>query len=602
MKAERLRCAPTHARSDQSGFRPRRLLGAALSSLLIGCGGLPGTPGLAQAHESGAPHEHGADVAAGKSADAAATPIDSQLMYELMLAELAGRRGLLDVATEGYLRAAGKTDDARVAERAAQLALFANRWKDAEKAARRWLVIEPDAAAPQELLAQALMRQSRIDESIDAFEALIAGSDRPAEAVLSDIAGEMTQQPPKLAAEVLEKLRQQHPEAIVLPLAIAQLTLQRQDRTAALQAVDQALAIDAGDPDALLLRARVLVADGKVAEGLKGVEAALDDDETDVPLRLGYARLLVEAGRYGAASPELERLFETADDDPTVLLTIGLLALDARRLGPAERYLERLLGTGEFADQAHYYLGQIDDERQELADAIVHYEAVMPGDLYLNAQVRAAELLATTGSLDTALERIRGLSAQATDDPAVLPGLLSAEARMLQEGDRAEEAVTVLSEGLERFPEDSDLLYSRALAAEAAGDVQMLETDLARLIDAEPDNAHALNALGYHLVNRNERLDEAETYLVKANRLLPDDPAIMDSLGWLRYRQGKLDAATTLLRKAYEQFPDAEIAAHLGEVLWMNGDEEAARQLWDEALVAAPDDDLLNRVVKRFTE
>ncbi len=594
------------SRDSAQGSQPRRLFSAALSVLLLGCGGLPATPGTAVAHVTGEAHVH-SPKAAVTPPDAPKTTdrdraADAQLMYELMVAELAGRRGQLGVATEGYLRASEHTDDVRVAKRAAQLALFANRWKDAEQASRRWLALKPEAVAAYELLGQALMQQSRIDEAAQAFDKLVERSPGSSEKVLSDVANLLMQQPTDSAIGVLQALRTTHPRTVALPLGVARLEMQRSNGTKALRAADEALQLDANNPDAQLLRAQVLVAEGRVAEGLEGVEKAVERDAGNVPLRLGYARLLVEAGRYEVARPELEQLFESASEEPTVLLTIGLLALDARRLDDSARYLERLLQTGEFDDQAHYYLGQIADEKQNLNEAIGHYESVMPGDLYINAQVRVAELLAVTGKLSSGLERIREMSVQVADDPAIQPRLLSAEARMLQEGERPAEAVGVLSDGLAKFPDNEDLRYARALAAEAAGDEAMMEKDLKSLIESDPDNAHALNALGYHLVNSDKRLDEAEGYLEKAVNLMPEDPAILDSLGWLRYRQGRLKQSLVLLRKAYGKFPDAEIAAHLGEVLWMSGNEEAAQRLWTEALVDAPDDDLLNKVVERFTQ
>jgi len=180
--------------------------------------------------------------------------------------------------------------------------------------------------------------------------------------------------------------------------------------------------------------------------------------------------------------------------------------------------------------------------------------------------------------------------------------LLTAESRMLQNADQSGEAVNVLSDGLSRFPDNSDLLYARALAADAAGNPSMMLEDLNKLLELEPDNAHALNALGYHFADKNIELDRAEELLIKANDLLPGDAAIMDSLGWLRYRQGDFPEAEKWLSEAYAVYPDSEIAAHLSEVLWLHGKEEEARQLLEDALQDDPEDDNLLRVMQKFVK
>lgn len=223
------------------------------------------------------------------------------------------------------------------------------------------------------------------------------------------------------------------------------------------------------------------------------------------------------------------------------------------------------------------------------------------GELGITAQIRSAELLGITGELEKGRQKLRQLAA-AAPNPALQPRFLTAESRMLQSAGETSEAVSVLTDGLTRFPGDADLLYARALAAEKNDDDDMMIADLNTLIEADPNNAHALNALGYHYADSNIELEEAEVLLVKANALLPNDPAIMDSLGWLRYRQGRLDEAVTILKAAYQLYPDAEIAAHLGEALWLSGEEAEARQLLEEALLSAPADDKLLQVMQKYIE
>lgn len=561
----------------------RQVLSSVLPVLLLGCSTVPMAPGIAKADDQ--PGE-----------------TDGQLMYELMIAELAGRRGYLDVATKGYLQAAERTDDPRVSARATQLSVFSQQWENAEKAARRWLQLEPDATEPHELLAQVMLRQKKPKRAEEEFAALIQANSGDPGAVLAEIYVLLLREPDAGNALItMRGLADRYPQEVEAHLGVARLLLGQNSRADALVAVDAALAVDAANNDALLIKAQVLSAMGNSAAGFDELRAALDKDAANVNLRLGYAQLLVDAGRFKEAATELDMLFEMAPDNSDVLLTIGLLALDSKRMDAASRYLSQLLETGEHADQAHFYLARISDQQKEFKQAIEHYEQVMPGDMFLTAQIRSAELYGAAGDIETGIERLHEL-ATTLPDPSLQPQLLTAEGRMLQEAGRGRDAVQVLSSGLEQFPDNGDLLMARALAAQQAGDTDMLQADLAQLIDAQPDNAMALNALGYFLADEDLRLEEAEGYLEKATDLEPNDAAIMDSLGWLRYRQGKNTAAIKLLQEAYRLYPDGEIAAHLGELLWVSGDQAGARLLWEEALVESPDHDLLKAVVKRFTE
>ena len=403
------------------------------------------------------------------------------------------------------------------------------------------------------------------------------------------------------SVNVLEALGREFPNDARFPLGVARLRLAENDREAALQAIDQAMAIEPTLSPVVLLRAQILSALGRPAEGFATVESALAEDPDNRDMRLGYAQLMVEAGRYDDVGAELEKIFALADGDGEVLLSISLLALESRRIEAADSYLQALLETGEFPDEANFYLARIRDQQQEYAEAIDFYNTVGNSELGITAQIRAAELLGITGDIEAGRDKLQSLAAT-IPDPSLQPRIITAESRILQEAGQNAEAVEVLTEGLSRFPDNAEMLYARALSADRAGNAGMLESDLARLIQMEPDNAHALNALGYHLVDSNIRLDEAADYLEKAIALQPNDAAIMDSVGWLRYRQGKFVEAAELLRAAYALFPDGEIAAHLGEVLWVDGREAEAKEVWEKGLAASPDHEKILQVMRKFLE
>ena len=526
----------------------------------------------------------------------------AQLMYEVLIAELAGRRGYMDVATEAYLQASRRSDDPRVAERATKLAVWGRQWGLAEQAANRWLELDAESTEARELLAQVLMRGDQPEgAALDEFVNLVESTEDRGE-VLKDIFILLSREGDRPAAlATLKGLQANFPEEVEAHMGVARFLLQQGDRDAAMLAVDKALAIAPEHGEALLTKAQILSESGKPAQGLGEIKNALDKDPQNIALRIGYARLLADVGQYNQANEQLEYLYENAGDNSDVLLSIGLLALDSKRTDAAQRYLEALLKTGDHTDQANYYLARINDQKQAFDKAIKHYENVGEGDLYLSSQLRAAELYAASGQLDIGIEKVRSLAAL-LPNPAMQPILITTESRMLQDAGRNADAVSVLTAGLEKFPDSSDLLYARALASDRAGDTQTLMSDLEKLLVSEPENANALNALGYFLADGNLRLDEAEAYLEKAIRLKPDDPAIMDSLGWLRFRQGDSVAARRLLERAYELFPDGEIAAHLGEVLWVSGDKEAAQSIWDKALRDDPEHVKLVNTVERLTQ
>lgn len=399
----------------------------------------------------------------------------------------------------------------------------------------------------------------------------------------------------------MQSLLSVYPEEAEAHLAVSRSQLAGSDRKSALDSVNNALDREPDNTDALLLRAQVLSALGRPDDGFAGLTDAVAKNPDNLALRLGHAQLLVEAGRYDEVGEHLDFLYAAAPGNADTLLTISLLALDSRRIERAKTFLSELLNSGKHQDRANFYLARISDQQQDYESAIAFYDAVQPGDLQLTAQIRVAELQGLTGNLEEGRKRLRSM-AETVPNPNVQWQLITAESRMLQQAGEAPEAVLVLTEGLSRFPNNTDLLYARALAADAAGDQTMMMDDLIQLIDLEPENAHALNALGYHFASNNIELDRAEELLVKANTLLPNDAAIMDSLGWLRYRQGRFDEAITQLRKAYSLYPDPEIAAHLGEALWLNGAEQEARQLVEKALVDSPDDYNLQQVMQKYIE
>ena len=550
--------------------------------LLVGCSTVPIAPRTATAQQT-------------------ITNDQSQLFYELLVSELAIRRGELAVAAEGYLRATERTDDPRVAERATQLSVYYQQWGNAETTANRWLELDPEAVAARESLAQIYLRQGKSDEAVEAFSGWLEASPNETDTFLA--INELLLRDPEMAQSyiVSRALADQYPEQPLAHSGKAQLALSVNDRGEALSAANDALKLDGTLVDALLVKAQVQISQGQALDAVDTLQKAVMEQPDSLALHLGFAQLLVESNLYERAGPVLERAAQLSEGDAATWLRLGLLSLSANRNEQAKTYLTGVLEDDPFNERAHFYLARIADQNHDNETAITHYDLVPEGDFFLTARMRAAELSADSGNVDGGVERLRELSPLAVDS-SVKVQLIASESRILQMAGRGNEAVDVLTAGLESYPGNADLLYTRALAAEKNGNHQLLEDDLSRVIEGEPENAHALNALGYHFVVNNKRLDEAEQHLERATALEPDDAAIMDSLGWLRFRQGRLEEARELLGKAYSLFPDPEIAAHLGEVLWVLGDETGAKTLWADALAVEPEHKVLNEVIDRFVK
>ena len=279
-------------------------------------------------------------------------------------------------------------------------------------------------------------------------------------------------------------------------------------------------------------------------------------------------------------------------------MAVALLAIELKDYAAAEQTLRRALAQNpKDSDTIRLYLGQVDEERKRFDDAKRWYQEVGRGDQYIPAQVRYAGVVAKEGDLAGARRYLQQLPVQNNQQRVQL---IQAEAQLLRDQSQYQEAYDLLGRSLDKLPNYPDLLYDYAMAAEKVNRVDVLESNLKKLIVIKPDHAHAYNALGYTLADRNERLKEAEEYIDKALKISPDDPFILDSKGWVLYRRGQTKEALVYLRRAFAERPDPEIAAHLGEVLWAQGQKDEAEKVWRQALQDNPDNEALRTAVKRF--
>lgn len=522
---------------------------------------------------------------------------DEETLYSLLTAELAGQRNRFDIALGNYVQQANSTQDAGVAARAFSIAEYLGAEQAALDTALIWSQNSPSDLDAQRAAAVQLARAGRYDESMTHMEKVLQGQGDTHFDFLALSAAETDPETRAGLMQSFDRLLKKYPENGQLLFGKA-LLLQQDGRTEEALDVLEGHAASREQIPPLLLRARLLQGLNRGDEALPLLEQGIKLYPEDKRLRLAYARQLVELKRMDEAKAEFSGLLQQYPDDDDLRYSLALICIEAESWDEAIVYLEDLVSRNAHVDAAHYSLGRIYEQRGDRDSALIEYALVGPGDDYLPAQVRQAELLYDSNRGDEARSRL-ARSRDSQPDYAIQLYLIESEA--LANHQRLDDAWQVVDQGLKQFPGDTNLLYTRAMLSEKRGDLGGLERDLRSIIEREPDNATALNALGYTLADRTTRYAEALELIERAHTLNPQDPATLDSLGWVNYRLGKLDKAEEYLREALSRFPDHEVAAHLGEVLWARGEHSEARKVWSDALKDQPDSPILRSTILRLT-
>jgi tetratricopeptide (TPR) repeat protein len=524
--------------------------------------------------------------------------LTSELLYRFLIGEVAGQRGRFDVATQAYIELARKTQDPRIAQRATEIALFARAQPQALEAAQIWVAADPESVRAQQALTALLVNANKLGEAKPLLAKLLKEEKAnvgPAFLQLSSLLSRAADK--KAALQLVRDLAQPYPTVPEAHLAVAQAALGADDLVLAAREAEEATKLRPDWELAALMRGQVLQRRSN-AEALAYWRTYLKEYPQAKDVRLNYARLLVNDRNYEEARKEFERLGKDFPENTDVTMAVALLAIELKDYAAAEQTLRRALAQNpKDSDTIRLYLGQVDEERKRFDDAKRWYQEVGRGDQYIPAQVRYAGVVAKEGDLAGARRYLQQLPVQNNQQRVQL---IQAEAQLLRDQSQYQEAYDLLGRSLDKLPNYPDLLYDYAMAAEKVNRVDVLESNLKKLIVIKPDHAHAYNALGYTLADRNERLKEAEEYIDKALKISPDDPFILDSKGWVLYRRGQTKEALFYLRRAFAERPDPEIAAHLGEVLWAQGQKDEAEKVWRQALQDNPDNEALRTAVKRF--
>lgn len=524
--------------------------------------------------------------------------LTSQMLYTFLLADIAAQRGQKELAAQAYLELAKTTRDLRAARRAAQLSFEAHQLEQTLEALKLWHELEPQAVMPKQMLATVLVSGGKLDEARPYLVELLASDPDNAGRNFVQLYPLFGRYADKQASyKMLRELAQPYPKFAEVHWVLAQAAEAAARHEEALSEVREARALRPEWELPVLLEAQLLQSKAP-AEALAVTKKFLDDYPEANEVRLFYARSLLEQKQYKESRVQFQQLLKAKPDNAELAFAVALLSIQLGELDRAEQELRQALGVGKKdSSTVHYYLAQLNEAKKNDAAALQEYQQVKEGEYVFPSRLRMTYLLVKAGKLNEAREALHQTEARNNQQRALL---ILTEGQILRDAKQYDAAFRVLSKGLETLPNHPDLLYEAAMVADKQGKADIFEELLRKLIKVEPGHAHAYNALGYSLLERKVRLKEAMQLVEKAYQLAPDDAAIMDSMGWGYYLTGDMTKSVEFMRRAYAAFPDPEVAAHLGEVLWQQGAHDEAKNIWQDSLKKNPDNAVLQAVIKKF--
>lgn len=520
------------------------------------------------------------------------------ILYEFLLAEIAAQRGDVGLAAQAYLDLARRTRDPRIARRAAEISMFARMGNAAVDAAKIWHETDPQSPRALQALAGLLIAANRMDEAQPYLKKMLTAPGADVGDVFLQAGRTLAGAPDKQGAlKLVRTLAADYPNNAEARFAVAQAALAAGDDATALTEARSARAERKDWEPAVMLEAQVLQKRSN-AEALGVLKGFLADNPGAREVRLAYARTLVAEKLFAEARAEFQGLLAAFPQNTDVIYAVALLSMQLNDFDVAETGLKRLLDL-DYRDKnlVRIYLGQIAEEQKRPKDALEWYKAVDAGDQYVLARTRYAQLIAREGQLDAARAWLQASDVSSTQQRVQI---LLSEAQLLRDANQVKLAYELLERELDRLPNNPELLYDYAMLAERMERLDVLETSLRKLIGMRPDHAHAYNALGYSLADRNVRLSEARELIERALKLSPDDAFIIDSMGWVLFRQGQFKEALEYLKRAFSARPDPEIAAHLSEVLWRAGEHAEAERILKDGLDKSPGNEVLTNTLKRI--
>ncbi|HET8802582.1 MAG TPA: tetratricopeptide repeat protein [Marinobacter sp.] len=573
------------------------LITCLLGLSLAGCAGFTGTG------QTTAPEKPTTADAQSQQATPEDTPVEyrdfePETLYLLTSAEIAAQRGRYDVTLVNYMKAAKQSRDLGVIERAMRIAQSLNGDNAQRQLAELWLDVDPDSLQAHRISAILAVKRNQLETALGHMEKIMdLGGDADFDS-LAAMAGNLPAEHQQELLSLYHQMAGRHPNTPELEYSIALLLKVTGQPAKALARLEPLLDEQPNFQPAIILKGDLLFQLGKKREALDHLMVNTRRFPGNRPMGTLYGRMLISEGELQAAQDEFKRLVQRYPDTPGLRLSHALVALENDQIELAREELTRLVEQGHHADEANYYLGRIADQAGNTKQAIGYYQSVERGNYYFPALARASALLAADNRLDEALDNIRALRGA---NPGQAENFWLLEVNLLLDQNRQQAALTTATKALEAFPGNIEIRYARAMLYDALDQPAKAESDLKQIVQQSPDNAVALNALGYILTTRTDRLEEARGYIERALRLDPDNPAILDSMGWVLFREGRLKPALEYLARAWDAFPDPEVAAHYGEALWMSGAEEQARVIWRKGLEQDADHEVLRETIDRLT-
>ncbi len=524
--------------------------------------------------------------------------LDNKLLYDFLLGEVASQRGNPAMAAQIYLDLAKTTRDPRVARRAGQLELDAHQTDKAIEALELWLQLDPGSQQARQLLVTAMLGDGRLEQARPYLVEMLKRFPDKAGHTLFQTYSLLEQNPDKQAVfNLMRDLSAPYPDVAEAHMVLSQAAASNNDLKLALDEAHRARTLKPESAMAVLMEAQLVKQDAP-DRALDSLKKFLEKHPDADQVHLFYAKALLEQHKFAEAQAEFKKMLTMNPDSADLAFTVAMLSLQQGDLDGAEVELLHALDSGESnTGGVNYYLGQLEEAKKNDKLAMEYYHKVDGGEYEYAARLRVAYLLFKAGKLEDARDFLHQTETQ-NDEQRVQ--LILLESQLLRDSKQSETAYKLLQQGLEKLPDNPELLYESAMLAEQIGKHDEFEQKMRKVIELKADSAQAYNALGYSMLDRNEHLQEGMELVEKAIKLAPDDAAIMDSVGWGHYRLGDYAKSLEFLRRAYTAIPDPEIAAHLGEVLWVKGEQEQARKIWGDALKSHSDNTLLQAVMKKY--
>ncbi|MDP2506330.1 tetratricopeptide repeat protein [Oceanobacter sp. 3_MG-2023] len=553
---------------------------------------LASTPAITQSTE---PEETA--VAADEVEDERVANFSQTELVELLTAEFAGQRQQFERARDGYLASAKRTGNPQIAARATQVSQYMGAYPQAIQAANIWLAADPGNAEVHWQLAQLYMAQRQFVDALghlQKLQALTGDSHYELLASTASLGAESDRRP---LLDALSQALQEDLDNPSLWTAVGILEQGTGNDTSALEHFNQALVLDSANLPASVFKARMLAARSDKLAALAWVEQVLQQHPDHKGMQVLRARLLLNTDQILLARQAFSDLHQQYPGDHTVLLSLGLIEFDMGEDQSSYQHLVSLLESGAHQNQALFYLGQLSERLNQPDQALEYYIQVKDSREFMPAHLNAAALIAEQQGIQSAVAYLTTLR---QSFPKRHTELTILEASLLTDYGQYQESMDRYTRLINDNPNDAKVIYYRALVAERMNNLPLMEQDLRRVIELQPDNADALNALGYTLVDRLHRIEDGLPLLQRALALRPNSPAIIDSLGWAYFKLGDYQKAEPLLQQAFTIIADHEIAAHYGELLWITGAQQQAKAVWQSGLQDQPDSTIIENTLQRL--